>query len=47
MMQLSSTSEGFPPDKSLQRVLFLNLKTDTDVQNRLLDSLGEGEGQMF
>ena len=46
-MQLSSISEGFPPDKSLQRVLFLNLKTDTDVQNRLLDSLGEGEGRMF
>ena len=22
-------------------------KTDTDVQNRLLDSVGEGEGGMF
>ena len=24
-----------------------NRKRDTDVQNRLLDSVGEGEGRMF
>ena len=24
-----------------------NRKRDTDVQNRLLDSVGEGEGEMF
>ena len=24
-----------------------NRRTDTDVQNRLLDSVGEGEGGMF
>ena len=24
-----------------------NIKRDTDVQNRLLDSVGEGEGGMF
>ena len=24
-----------------------NSKRDTDVQNRLLDSVGEGEGEMF
>ena len=24
-----------------------NTKRDTDVQNRLLDSVGEGEGEMF
>ena len=24
-----------------------NRKRDTDVQNRLLDSMGEGEGRMF
>ena len=24
-----------------------NRKSDTDVQNRLLDSVGEGEGEMF
>ena len=24
-----------------------NRKKDTDVQNRLLDSVGEGEGEMF
>ena len=24
-----------------------NRKTDTDIQNRLLDSVGEGEGGMF
>ena len=27
--------------------LYANRKRDTDVQNRLLDSVGEGEGGMF
>ena len=27
--------------------LYANRKRDTDVQNRLLDSVGEGEGRMF
>ena len=28
-------------------IIFQNRKKDTDVQNRLLDSVGEGEGGMF
>ena len=27
--------------------LYENRKRDTDVQNRILDSVGEGEGGMF
>ena len=38
-----------PPPTSLPtRSLYMqNGKRDTDVQNRLLDSVGEGEGGMF
>ena len=31
----------------LMITLYANRKKDTDVQNRLLDSVGEGEGGMF
>ena len=33
--------------KMLMITLYAKQKRDTDVQNRLLDSVGEGEGGMF
>ena len=33
--------------KMVTITLYENRKRDTDVQNRLLDSVGEGEGGMF
>ena len=33
--------------KMVTITLYANSKRDTDVQNRLLDSVGEGEGGMF
>ena len=33
--------------KMVMITLYAKQEKDTDVQNRLLDSVGEGEGQMF
>ena len=33
--------------KMVMITLYAEQKRDTDVQNRLLDSVGEGEGGMF
>ena len=33
--------------KMVTITLYAKQKRDTDVQNRLLDSVGEGEGEMF
>ena len=40
-------SEVSQKDKDHYSILMQNRKRDTDVQNRLLDSVGEGEGGMF